>query len=302
MSVYNSAAELPLSLDSVLAQDGVDLELLIVDDGSTDESPGVLESYAERDDRVRVLRQDNQGLTHALVQAGAGANGEFIARQDVGDVSLPGRLAAQARRLSENPRAVFVSCGTRFLGPGGEHLYDATPSTEEGIRALSDIDGPRVAGVSAHGSVLFRRDAYENVGGYRPQFYFSQDVDLWLRLSEVGELLFMQDVLLQTSFEIESLSGLYRKEQERTVQLIMECARRRRAGIAEDEILEKASRIRPTRKRFGRGRAIAKASFFVGGCLRLRDKVAARHYFARAIKAFPFHLKSWYRLIQLSLG
>src|SRR5947208_3071693 len=94
-AVYNGGRYLRPALASILEQDGVALELVVVDDGSTDDTAAILDELARRDERVRVLRQPNQGLTDALVRGCSEARGEFIARQDADDVSLPGRLAKE---------------------------------------------------------------------------------------------------------------------------------------------------------------------------------------------------------------
>src|SRR5262249_52832345 len=96
MSVYNGASHLAATLDSVLSQEGVELEFIVVNDGSTDKAGEILDDYARRDGRVRVIHQQHTGLTYALIRGCAAATGEFIARQDAGDVSLAGRLALQS--------------------------------------------------------------------------------------------------------------------------------------------------------------------------------------------------------------
>src|SRR5919197_1200716 len=101
MSVYNGAANLRETIDSILNQEGVSLEFIIVNDGSTDESPRILAEYAERDLRINIIRQENQGLTRALIRGCAAAQGTYIARQDTGDISLPGRLIQQLRFSQE---------------------------------------------------------------------------------------------------------------------------------------------------------------------------------------------------------
>ena len=83
-------------LDSILSQEGVELEFIVVNDGSRDKSGEVLNEYAQGDSRLRIIHQENTGLTRALIRRCDAARGEFIARQDVGDISLPGRLKSEA--------------------------------------------------------------------------------------------------------------------------------------------------------------------------------------------------------------
>ena len=112
MSVYNGATRLRETVDSVLSQQGVSLEFIIVDDGSTDQSSEILKEYVEADARVDLIRQENRGLTRALITGCAQAKGRYIARQDAGDISLPGRLKKQQDVLESDPTGSFVSCGT----------------------------------------------------------------------------------------------------------------------------------------------------------------------------------------------
>src|SRR6516164_7854765 len=161
MSVYNGATDLAVTMDSILLQEGVDLEFIVVNDGSTDKSGEILDDYARRDDRVRVIHQENTGLTRALIRGCALATGEFIAREDAGDVSLPGRLAAQLNVFKNNVSVVMTSCGTRFAGPDGEVLYEVCQTGDELHRGLQHIE---IKGTSSHPSVMFKRKSYETVG------------------------------------------------------------------------------------------------------------------------------------------
>lgn len=295
-SVYNGAARLRETIESILCQERIDLELIIVNDGSTDGSEKILESYAALDRRVRVVTQENQGLTRALIRGCAAAKGKCIARQDAGDISLPGRLAKQLDCVSQNPDFAFVSCGTRFVGPKGEHLYDVRPEAAEAMSRLLTLELREIKGPSHHGSTMFRRDDYDRVGGYRPEFYFAQDLDLWIRLAERGTLLVMPEVLYEAAVSVESLSGLYRKEQIEMTRMILECAHLRRSGQSEAPALAKAALIRPRAK--GRRNRLrrARALYFIGACLNRKHDPQARDYFRQALRAFPLHLKSAARL------
>src|SRR5438128_1485891 len=102
-SVYNGERYLLPSLESVLGQQGVDLELVVVNDGSTDRTGQILDDLASRDNRLRVLHQTNRGLTEALARGCSEARGRYIARHDADDLSLPGRLRRQQRLLDGDP-------------------------------------------------------------------------------------------------------------------------------------------------------------------------------------------------------
>jgi len=296
MGVYNGADELRGTVQSVLAQENVDLEFIVVDDGSTDETPSLLDELAAMHSRLRVVRQDNGGLTRALIRGCALARGSYIARQDCGDLSLPGRLSEEIRAIESRPEAALVSCGTRFLGPQGELLYDAVVGEEDATAGLLALELKRLRGPSHHGSALFRRDLYERAGGYREQFYFAQDLDLWTRMVEHGVHIALPALLYQARFAPGSISSLQRRRQIETANIILECARLRRAGLGEEPAMARASAIVPDGAK-ARASDLAAALYFVGVCLRKRGDPRAARYFRDALRSYPLHLKAALRLL-----
>lgn len=297
MSVYNGAAELRRSVDSILSQEGVNLELIVINDGSTDQSFSILQEYAAKDVRIRLINQENQGLTRALSVGCAAARGEFIARQDAGDISLPGRLRKQLDLIRQNPDSAFVSCGTRFVGPMGEHLYEVSRTTGDATANLLTLDKHKISGPSSHPSTLFSRNLYDRAGGYRPAFYFAQDLDLWIRLAELGKHIAIAEILYEASVTVESLSGLHRKEQVALTAMILQCARLRRSGRSEQLVLNHAQTVKPLSRESSNRIVRARAFYFIGSCLRQRGNPNAAFYFRQALKACPFHLKSALRLL-----
>ena len=299
MSVYNGADHMRESMDSILSQEGVSLELIVVNDGSTDDSGRILDEYARRDSRVRVIHQKNQGLTRALITGCAEARGKYIVRNDCGDISLPQRFFRQLSCIGAHPEAALVSCGTRFVGPGGELLYEVNHDPSEGTKRLLTWTLSGIRGPSHHGSTLFPRELYLKVGGYREAFYFAQDLDLWIRLAQQGEHIILSEILYQASVTVGALSGLYRKEQLATTQIIFESARLRQLGLNDSTALKKASSVRPFQKRRNNRREKAKASYFIGMCLKNRGDRKAIGYFKQAVKLSPFHIKAWWRLLNV---
>ena len=297
MSVYNGATQLRESVDSILGQKGVKLELILVNDGSTDESGEISESYASRDTRVTVVHQDNQGLTRALITGCATARAHYIARQDVGDSSESEKLATQLEVIMNRPDASLVSCSTRFVGPRGEYLYDVQPDPANATERLLTLERSEIRGPSSHPSVIFSRALYQSVGGYRADFYFAQDMDLWVRLAERGKHIVMPEILYQASVSVGSISGLYRREQIETIGLIIESARLRRIRQSDAAVLEKAATIRPRAKRRNSRLARARALYFVGTCLKRRNDPGATAYLKEALRICPLHLKSAVRLL-----
>jgi glycosyltransferase involved in cell wall biosynthesis len=298
MGVYNGGSSLDLTLDSVLGQEGVDLEFIVVDDGSTDDTPRLLAQRARHDARLRVLRQPNAGLTAALVRGCALARGTFIARQDAGgDISLPGRLVQQVAALRSRPEAVLSTCGTRFVTPEGELLFDKVIAQAELDAGLNTLAIPGVTGPSSHPSCLFRRDAYERVGGYRAAFTLAQDLDLWLRLVEAGRFVAMSAVLYQACWTPGGLTSRLRPHQLRYAEIALEAARCRRDGHAEPA-LPAPQRSLPLEQDRSRRSELSRFHYFVGACVAVRDPSRARRHFLQAVRAQPSNLRALWRVLQ----
>jgi hypothetical protein len=301
MSVYNGASTLAVTMDSILSQEGVELEFIVVDDGSTDRSGKILDDYARREDRVRVIHQGNTGLTRALIRGCALATGEFIARQDAGDLSLAGRLALQLDIFRNNPGVVMTSCGTRYVGPDGEVLYEVRQTGDELQRGLRCGRLKHLKGVSSHPSVMFRRKSYETTGGYRRQFKVAQDLDLWVRLSEVGICWATPDVLCEVRLDKNSISAGRRSEQISSAKVIVKCAEARRSGRDDSSIIEKWMGQRKWRQVFcwsPRRLQEARFYYFIGSVLRHRDPKQAQVYFWRAVIRWVAHPRAWYRIVR----
>lgn len=305
MSVYNGSDLLAKALDSILVQEGVTLELIVVNDGSTDDCAAILDEYARRDPRVCVIHQDNTGLTRALIRGCAAARGQFIARHDADDISLPGRLTRQAAFLKAHPEAVMTACGVRRFGPGGEDLGESISRGEELHEGLRELTLAEIVGPPHHGGTMFRRSAYEAVGGYRAAFRVAQDLDLWLRLAEAGKCLGIPEVLYQASWRLGAISHLRRQEQVRTTKVLLECARIRRAGGSDAPILvrweqERVSSVEDTTSQHA-GLEDARFYYFIAGSLRERDPPKARSYYRQALKLWPFFLRARAWLLLLSV-
>ena len=302
MAVRNGGDSLNRTIDSVLAQSGVLLEFIIVNDGSTDQTEELLERWAQRDQRVRVFHQDNAGLTRSLIRGCLGAAGAYIARQDAGDLSLPGRLEAQLHELAANPRAVMTSCATQFVGPDGRTVQVVAQRRTELHEGLGALSLRTVRGPSHHGSVLFRRSTYESVGGYRPEFEVAQDLDLWMRLREVGQCLAGPTVLYQATLNADLISQRRRKYQVAAARAIIECAALRRLGASEVPALQRwsatAAKMRPGVSANASGQE-ARFYYYLGCLLRKRDPRRARIYFQRAFKVRPLSAKTIYQLLRL---
>lgn len=300
MAVRDAASTVAATIESVLAQTDGDLEFIIVDDGSRDRTPEILALYAAADPRLRVIANaEGVGLTRSLIIGCAAARGQFIARQDAGDLSHPRRLELQRACLGQDERLAFVSCWTEFVGPELEPLYVARGSgvaTEPAeiidlAREHGIVDGP-----TCHPSVILRREAYERAGGYRSQFYFGQDWDLWYRLAARGRFQMVPEVLYTARVTPVSISGRWREAQQQLARLSHAALLARGRGEDDADIIESAAKIRPKREHAGGSRH--QGLYFVGEALRHNGDHRARRYLLAAVRERPTYLKAWLRLAQ----
>ena len=297
MGVYNGGAALTETLSSVLGQSDVPLEFVVVDDGSSDGSTLLLESLAQRDPRLRLIRQDNAGLTSALIRGCEAARGEFIARQDCGDRSLPGRFSAGIALLQSLPTVALTCCGARMLAPRGEHLFDVVRDGDELQRGLRNVTADAYRGPTHHGATMFRRDAYVRAGGYRPQWRVSQDVDLWLRLAEVGDCVAYPMVGYEVQLDLHGISASRRVEQACFSALAFSCAAARKAHGTDAQVIEAFKPDALTARAASRAKREASELYFFGSCLRRNDPEAARFYLRQAVRRRPFSPKAIWRLL-----
>jgi glycosyltransferase involved in cell wall biosynthesis len=187
LPVRNAEATLEEALGSILAQTLDDLEVVAVDDGSTDASPGLLQAVAERDPRVRVLTQRPLGLVPALERARDAARAPLLARMDADDRAEPYRLEAQAALMEADPGMVLVGAHVRYFPRDG--LGDGARRYERWLNSLEDPEQLErdlwVECPLAHPTFLMRATAVATVGGYRDREW-PEDYDLLLRLRLAG--------------------------------------------------------------------------------------------------------------------
>ena len=188
-SAKNAGPRFGATIDSVLAQTYRDYRLIIVDDGSDDGVTGrIAEEAARRGPRVHVSRNEmSLGLTANLVRAVGESNAEFIARIDAGDLWRPEKLAKQIAAMRMDEAVIVLGTQCEYISTEGRLLGRSRfAESDEGIR--QSIGWRR--GIFSHPSILFRR-----IINYRPEFVFSQDLDLYLRASEMGRLQCLPEAL-----------------------------------------------------------------------------------------------------------
>jgi len=187
MPVRNAAATVQEAVQSILRQTFPDWELLLIDDGSTDDTIERVHAVARKDPRIRIVPNPGRGIVSALNYGLALAQGEFVARMDADDVALPERLELQVDWLRKRPEVGVVGSLVRYVGDPrrclGLALYVAWNNRLiqwEQIWRERFIESPLV-----HPSVLFRKDLVQRFGGYA-EGDFPEDYELWLRWIAAG--------------------------------------------------------------------------------------------------------------------
>ena len=279
MGVKNAEDRVLHTINSILSQEGVDLEFIIINDGSSDRTQEIIQEKANADSRIRLVSRDNKGLTISLIEGCRLAEGEFIARQDANDISLPNRLEIQANVLRTNTDCSFCSTYVRHV-------------TKEGIEGLiTSGDG------IIHGSVMMQRSAYFEAGGYRQEFYYAQDIDLWSRLVEVGNHIAIPRIYYEGLLFPGSISGTNSLEQRKFMEIIEGAAQARKGQSDENFWLNKAENLsKQCRGSVKKSSQYAEGAYFIGSCLVEHNPSVAKTYFQEALKFNRRHLRAGLRL------
>lgn len=220
MPVYNAESYLAQAVRSILAQTIQGLELICVDDGSTDSSADVLARAAALDTAVTVVHQSNAGVAAALNAGLQRARAPFIARMDADDIASPHRLAKQLLALRAQPSVVAMGSWYREVDAAGRSLGKPICSPPEHapiVRRLLAGD----PGALRHPTVVMRRHAVQALGGYDPDTGHAEDVDLFLRLAELGELANLPDVLLDYRVHDASVTNAHRRTHRLDVDRVV---------------------------------------------------------------------------------
>lgn len=210
MSVYNGERYLRAAIGSILKQTFRDFEFLIVNDGSTDSTTKILESY--NDYRIKIINNEkNIGLTKSLNEEIAIAQGKYIARMDADDLSLPERLEKQVAFLEEHPEVGILGCGFQVVSESGDSNYTILyPSNHNLLRWRLCFSCP-----IAHPSVMMRTAILRLITGYNTDMRYAADYDLWIRLSGITKLSNLQEVLLLYRQHEDTVSQKHYKEQRK---------------------------------------------------------------------------------------
>jgi glycosyltransferase involved in cell wall biosynthesis len=299
MSVYNDEQFVGQAIKSILDQTFSDFEFIIIDDGSTDHTAREIKKFA--DPRIRFFQRPNHGLTKSLNFAISVASGKYIARQDSDDYSLPTRMKQQVDFLKTHSEVGLLSCNATLIDENGQVLsVTSYPTDHATLRSMLEDDEAR-ANPIMHGSVMFPKDLASSLGGYRKEFRQSQDLDLWLRMSEVLEIATLSDPLYVWRLRRQSVNVRGWQSQRDFGHLARLCARHRRTGQPEPELSLASVRKKSASKINWLLRGTdtqTEYDFMIALLLFNQDSMRkARTYLRRIIQKKPSHFYAWFVLV-----
>ncbi|RTL60498.1 MAG: glycosyltransferase [Hyphomicrobiales bacterium] len=184
LPIRNGERFLGSALESIVSQSFTDLEIICIDDGSSDATPEMLRAFQERDTRIRVITLEGKGLVNALNIGLAEARSSFVARMDADDIAMPKRLESQYAHMIQNDDLLVL--GTRTLWINEEGIELKPPRFVKGRQEVAKALECKC--VICHPTVLMRRIPIMEMGGYRCAYECAEDFDLWLRASERGSI------------------------------------------------------------------------------------------------------------------
>jgi glycosyltransferase involved in cell wall biosynthesis len=228
MCVYNDEKNVALSIESILKQTFTDFEFIIVDDGSNDKTPEIIESYSSKDPRSKVFHIKNSGVAASANFGISKAVGQYIARIDSDDISYSHRLQIEVDLLNNNPNLSLVGGGVHIIDHNGNII---------GIRNIKTRNEKRTLlfrNIFQQSDVMFRKSVFNKLGGYREKLKNGEDYDLWLRISEVAEIKKINNILGQWRLNPGGYSFSRRNEQMNIDKTIKHFARQRREKGNDD--------------------------------------------------------------------
>lgn len=230
---WNNAPTIVRAIHSILTQTHHDLELIVVDDGSTDNTASLVEEVAANDDRVRHLRLPHVGIALSLNAGLHASRGEYVAFQDADDWSLPNRLQRQLEIMHARRDVAVVGCKMEEVDQNGRQLQPRTKFAPGDVNPVLLRFNP-----IPNSCAMVRRSPTLALGGFNPRYRYAMDYDLWLRLAEGGVVTTIDETLAVRMMSGQNVAA--RNERAQTAEAIRiraSAIRRRRSPRALTSLL-----------------------------------------------------------------
>ncbi len=201
MPAYNASNYIGEAIESVLKQTFSEFELLIVDDGSTDNTADIIRRF--NDSRIVFVQQQNGGIADALNNGLQHARSEYIARFDADDICYPNRLEIQYEFIKKNPEYIVVGSGADYVDADGNFVfsYNLAGHSDEQIKNLSYSICPFI-----HSTVLLKKSVVLDAGGYNVRAHSFEDHFLWLQIKQKGKFYNLSQSLIKVRLNPESVT------------------------------------------------------------------------------------------------
>jgi len=229
MSVFNGERFLQEAVESILHQSFREFEFIIIDDGSTDDSASILDSYQTYDARVKVHHKEHSGLIESLNQSCGLAQCKYIARMDADDIASKDRLNRQVAFMDAHPEIGVLGGAVEWIDASGNSLgTHRYPAEDRQIKATL-LEGCALW----HPTVVFRREAFILAGGYRSVAVDAEDYDLWLRIADRCQLANLEAVVLKYRIHPSQVSMRKTAQQALGILAVQVAASSRRNGLPD---------------------------------------------------------------------
>lgn len=200
---HNAQRFLGDALASICSQSFEDFEIVVVNNGSTDATQSIITEWASRDSRLRWFNLERASLHRSLRTGVENSNGIFIARMDADDIAAPNRFRRQYDTMLSHPALGLLGTAAQAVNHSGRNLgLLRPPLTDEDINLLLPKGCPFI-----HSSVMMRREAYLQAGGYRPGLNLAEDYDLWFRMAAVTKMANLPEPLIKYRLHNDSLTA-----------------------------------------------------------------------------------------------
>lgn len=205
MSVFNADKHVVYAIESILNQSLKNFEFIIINDVSSDKSLTIIRKYMKKDSRIKLVNNKNDlHLAHSLNIGVSIAKADLIARMDPDDISLPDRLKTQYLFLKNHSKVAVVGTYISIVSTSGEEIWERIyPTQSEDIKKIMFRYAP-----FAHPTVMFRKNIFEEFGGYNPKLKTCEDIDFWFRIGTKYDFGNIPQKLLR--YTLSNTSGTYR--------------------------------------------------------------------------------------------